>query len=47
MDSVFQRGALAPELPGAVRVFPDAGLTQFEFYLCESILAQIEVKDTP
>ena len=47
VNGVHQRGALAPQFPGAIGILPDAGLAEFELYLREALLAQIEVKDTP
>ena len=45
--SVFQGSALPPQGLGALRVFPDAGLSEFEFYLGEAFAPLIDVKDTP
>ena len=47
LDDTFQRGAFTAQFLGAIRVVPDAGLGEFEFYLGEAFLARIEVKDTP
>jgi hypothetical protein len=47
VHGIFQRSPFAPEFPRAVGIFPDAGFPQLQFYLGESILAQVEVKDTP
>ena len=46
-DHALQRRALAPQFLGALRVVPDAGLRQLQFYLGEALLAEIKVKDTP
>jgi hypothetical protein len=43
----FQRGALPPQLLGALGIVPYAGLGQLQLYLGEAFLAEIEVKDTP
>jgi len=47
MDNRFQGGALTAQTLGPLRVIPDAGLGQFQFYLGQALLTIGEVKDTP
>jgi hypothetical protein len=44
---MFQRCPFASQLPGALRIIPDAGFSQFQIYFGEAFLAQVKVKDTP
>tara|TARA_R110000823_G_scaffold115436_2_gene238077 strand:- start:13654 stop:13929 length:276 start_codon:yes stop_codon:yes gene_type:complete len=47
LDDALKSGSLAAEILRARLVIPDAGFGQLEFYLRETILALVEVKDTP
>jgi hypothetical protein len=47
VDDAFQGGPFAAQILGPARVVPDTGFGQFQLYLCEALLAMIEVKDTP
>ena len=47
MDDTLQGGTLPPQLLGPFRVVPDAGLGQFQLYFGQTLLALVEVKDTP
>ena len=46
-DDAFECGAFLTERLRAIRIVPDVGLLQFEFYLFEAAFAFVEVKDTP
>ena len=47
MNNAFQGGTLAAQFLGPARVVPDAGFSEFQFYLGETFLTIIEVKGTP
>jgi hypothetical protein len=47
VDDDLEGGSLAAQFLGALRIVPDAGFGQLQFYLGEAFLAVIEVKDTP
>jgi hypothetical protein len=38
---------LTTQFTGALGVFPNTGLGQFQIYFVETVLTLIEVKDTP
>lgn len=47
VDHTTQFGALLAQGLGPLRLVPDFGITEFEFDFCQTLLACIEVKDTP
>ena len=47
MNNGLKRHPFTPQFSSAVRLFPDTGLSQFQFYFGQTFLTLIKVKDTP